>query len=128
MPSIQTQSPKTFNIALFPGGGIGPELTDYVEALLSSVGRTRTNLSFDEEQSPFAIEVDAVFVETLPDRATIERPRNDLNFPIIANIIEGGNRENVSSCRLAGIGYSAVLYPSTLLAAKIKSVREVRKV
>ncbi|KAL4938231.1 hypothetical protein BDV06DRAFT_215274 [Aspergillus oleicola] len=70
------------------------------------------------------IGVDAVFVEALPDKATMARLRNDLDFPVIANIIEGGKTENVSACDLAGIGYSAVLYPWILVAAKIKSVRE----
>ena len=70
------------------------------------------------------IGVDAVFVEALPDRESMERLRKDLNFPVIANIIEGGKTQNLSAKDLAEIGYSAVSYPWTLVAAKLKSIRE----
>ncbi|KAL4864723.1 hypothetical protein BDV12DRAFT_188687 [Aspergillus spectabilis] len=71
-----------------------------------------------------AIGVDCVFVEAVPDRASMERLRRDLDFPMLANIIEGGKTENLSAKELAEIGYSAVAYPWTLVAAKLKSVRE----
>ncbi|KAL2822119.1 Phosphoenolpyruvate/pyruvate domain-containing protein [Aspergillus granulosus] len=71
-----------------------------------------------------AIGVDCVFVEALPDRATMARLQSDLNFPLMANIIEGGKTENLSAGELAGIGYSLVTYPWTLVAAKLRSVRE----
>ncbi|KAH7378003.1 putative isocitrate lyase/malate synthase [Cadophora sp. MPI-SDFR-AT-0126] len=70
------------------------------------------------------IGVDCVFVEALPDRATMEKMRKDLDFPCLANIIEGGKTENISASELAGLGYSAVAYPWTLVAAKLKSIRE----
>lgn len=68
--------------------------------------------------------VDCVFVEALPDRATMEQFRRDIDFPSFANIIEGGKTENLSAADLAGLGYSAVAYPWTLVAAKLKSIRE----
>ncbi|KAL4922381.1 Pyruvate/Phosphoenolpyruvate kinase-like domain-containing protein [Aspergillus aurantiobrunneus] len=71
-----------------------------------------------------ALGVDAVFVEALPDRAAMARLRRDLDFPVFANIIEGGKTENVSAAELAGMGFSAVAYPWTLVAAKLKGVRE----
>ncbi|KAL5336606.1 Pyruvate/Phosphoenolpyruvate kinase-like domain-containing protein [Aspergillus crustosus] len=70
-----------------------------------------------------AIGVDCVFVEALPDRASMARLRRDLDFPVFGNIIEGGKTENLSAGELAGIGFSAVAYPWTLVAAKLKSVR-----
>lgn len=70
------------------------------------------------------IGVDAIFVEALPDRATMERLRKDLNFPVFANIIEGGKTEELSAQDLAQLGYSMVAYPWTLVAAKLKSIRE----
>lgn len=70
------------------------------------------------------IGVDAIFVEALPDRATMERLRKDLDFPVFANIIEGGKTEELSAQDLAQIGYSMVGYPWTLVAAKLKSIRE----
>lgn len=70
------------------------------------------------------IGVDAIFVEALPDRETMERLRKDLDFPLLANIIEGGHTENLSANDLAGLGYSVVAYPWTLVAAKLKGIRE----
>lgn len=71
-----------------------------------------------------AIGVDCVFVEALPDKETMARLRADLDFPVFGNIIEGGKTENVSAKELGEIGYSAVAYPWTLVAAKLRSVRE----
>lgn len=68
--------------------------------------------------------VDCVFVEAPPDLATLKRLRKDLDFPCLANIIEGGKTENLSAGDLAGLGYSMVCYPWTLVAAKLRSIRE----
>jgi 2-methylisocitrate lyase-like PEP mutase family enzyme len=70
------------------------------------------------------IGVDCLFLEALPDRATMERALKELAFPCFANIIEGGKTENLSAKDLAAIGYSAAAYPWTLVAAKIKFIRE----
>lgn len=70
------------------------------------------------------IGVDAVFVEALPNRESMARLRKDLNFPVFANIIEGGKTENLSAKELGELGYSGVAYPWTLVAAKLKSIRE----
>ncbi|KAK2926177.1 hypothetical protein FoTM2_014546 [Fusarium oxysporum f. sp. vasinfectum] len=70
------------------------------------------------------IGVDAVFVEALPDHESMERLRKDLDFPVVANIIEGGKTQNLSAKDLAELGYSIVCYPWTLVAAKLKSIRE----
>jgi hypothetical protein len=39
-------------------------------------------------------------------------------------VIEGGKTENLSANDLAAMGFSAVAYPWTLVAAKLKSIRE----
>ncbi|KAK2731122.1 carboxyvinyl-carboxyphosphonate phosphorylmutase, partial [Colletotrichum kahawae] len=70
------------------------------------------------------IGVDAVFVEALPDRETMARLRKDLDFPLFANIIEGGKTENLSAKELGEVGYCGVAYPWTLVAAKLRSIRE----
>lgn len=70
------------------------------------------------------IGVDAIFVEALPDRESMARLRKDLNFPVFANIIEGGKTENLSANDLAELGYCGVAYPWTLVAAKLKGIRE----
>ncbi|KAJ9640385.1 hypothetical protein H2201_002567 [Coniosporium apollinis] len=70
------------------------------------------------------IGVDAVFVEALPDRESMRKCVEELDMPTFANIIEGGKTENLSAKDLAELGFSAVAYPWTLVAAKLKSIRE----
>ncbi|CAI7661652.1 hypothetical protein N7533_006140 [Penicillium manginii] len=70
------------------------------------------------------IGVDAIFIEALPDRDAMKRCADELDIPVFANIIEGGKTENLSAKELAELGYSAVAYPWTLVAAHLKSVRE----
>ncbi|KAI7775863.1 hypothetical protein LA080_006154 [Diaporthe eres] len=70
------------------------------------------------------IGVDAVFVEALPDRESMERCVRELDMPVFANIIEGGKTENLSAKDLAELGFCAVAYPWTLVAAKLRSIRE----
>ncbi|KAI8247044.1 hypothetical protein K4K53_002235 [Colletotrichum sp. SAR 10_77] len=85
-------------------------------------------LGYDEALSrakkAIEIGVDAVFVEALPDRETMARLRKDLDFPLFANIIEGGKTENLSAKELGELGYCGVAYPWTLVAAKLRSIRE----
>ncbi|KAI9930248.1 hypothetical protein MW887_012061 [Aspergillus wentii] len=68
--------------------------------------------------------VDAVFVEALPDRAAMKKCVAELQLPMLANIIEGGKTENLPASELAGLGFAAVAYPWTLVAARIKSIRQ----
>lgn len=67
---------------------------------------------------------DAVFVEALPDRQTMQKFAADIDFPCMANIIPGGLTEVVSGKSLASMGYAAVAYPFTLLAAQISATRK----
>ncbi|KAJ5678940.1 hypothetical protein N7462_007184 [Penicillium macrosclerotiorum] len=70
------------------------------------------------------IGVDAIFIEALPDRDAMKRCAEEINVPVFANIIEGGKTENLSAKELAELGYSAVAYPWTLVAAHLRSIRE----
>lgn len=87
------------------------------------------------------IGVDAVFVEALPDKDAMTRCVQELEMPVFANseflkclhwalvansneVIEGGKTENLSAKDLAQLGFCAVAYPWTLVAAKLKSIRE----
>lgn len=70
------------------------------------------------------IGADCIFVEALPDLATMQRLRKDLDFPVMGNIIEGGKTENLSAKNMAELGYSMVCYPWTLVAARLRSIRE----
>lgn len=85
-------------------------------------------LGYDEAitraRKAIEIGVDAVFIEALPDQASMQQARKDLNFPMFANIIEGGKTENLSAKELGELGYCAVAYPWTLVAAKLRSIRE----
>ena len=47
-----------------------------------------------------------------------------INLPTFANIDEGGLTENFSAEDLAELAFCAVAYPWTLVAAKLKSIRE----
>ncbi|CAI7568990.1 unnamed protein product [Penicillium bialowiezense] len=69
------------------------------------------------------IGVDAIFVEALPDRAAMKRCAEELDIPVFANIIEGGKTENLSAKDLAELGFCAVAYPWSLVAAHLKAVR-----
>ncbi|CBF87485.1 uncharacterized protein ANIA_09369 [Aspergillus nidulans FGSC A4] len=70
------------------------------------------------------IGADAVFVEALPDRDAMKRCVQELQMPMLANIIEGGMTENLSAKELASLGFAAVAYPWTLVAAKLKAIKD----
>lgn len=70
------------------------------------------------------IGVDAIFIEALPDKASMKHAIKEIDIPVFANIIEGGKTENLSAKDLASLGFSAVAYPWTLVAAHLKSIRE----
>ncbi|KAH7403426.1 Pyruvate/Phosphoenolpyruvate kinase-like domain-containing protein [Cadophora sp. MPI-SDFR-AT-0126] len=70
------------------------------------------------------IGVDAVFIEALPDQDAMRKAVKEVGAPIFANIIEGGKTENLSAKDLAELGFCAVAYPWTLVAAKLRSIRE----
>lgn len=70
------------------------------------------------------IGADLVFIEALPDRAAMQKAVNELKFPLMANIIEGGLTENLSAQELAKIGFSLAVYPFSILAAKLTAVRQ----
>lgn len=70
------------------------------------------------------IGVDAVFIEALPTREAMRKAVQEADMPIFANIIEGGKTENLSAKDLADMGFCAVAYPWTLVAAKLRSIRE----
>lgn len=80
--------------------------------------------ALERAKQAIKIGVDCVFVEALPDGDTMLRLRQDLDFPVFANIIEGGKTENLSAKKLGELGYCSVAYPWTLVAAKLKSIRE----
>jgi 2-methylisocitrate lyase-like PEP mutase family enzyme len=70
--------------------------------------------------------VDCIFVEALPNRATMAQLAADLpGFPLMVNIMPGGRTENVPAAELGRIGYAVASYTVALLGARIKAEREV---
>ncbi|KAF7195225.1 Carboxyvinyl-carboxyphosphonate phosphorylmutase [Pseudocercospora fuligena] len=67
---------------------------------------------------------DAIFVEALPNRESMKKAIFELQIPMLANIIEGGMTENLSAKDLAEMGFACVAYPWTLVAAKIKAIKD----
>lgn len=70
------------------------------------------------------IGADAILVEALPNRDAMRRCVREVQLPVWANIIEGGKTENLSATELAGMGFAAVAYPWTLVAAHLKGLRD----
>lgn len=70
------------------------------------------------------IGVDMVFIEAMPERATMQRAVKAFDIPLLANIIEGGKTENLSAAELSAMGFAMVAYPITLVAAHLKSTRK----
>lgn len=73
----------------------------------------------------FDIGVDAVFVEAPSTVAEIETVAARLadKGPLLLNMAEGGRTPLLSAARIAELGFSLVLYPSTLLLRIIKAMR-----
>ena len=73
------------------------------------------------------IGVDIIFIEAIPDLATMREIIKEVDFPICANMIEGGKSENVSASVLAEAGFAVAGYPITLIAAHLNGLREALK-
>jgi len=82
------------------------------------------NEAISRTQELIRIGVDAVLIEALPDKDAMRKAVKEVGAPIFANIIEGGKTENLSAKDLGELGFCAVAYPWTLVAAKLKSIRE----
>lgn len=70
------------------------------------------------------IGVDSVFIEAMPDKATISRVIATVpEVPPCAKIIEGGKTENLSAQELAWMAFSVVAYAWMMVAVKMEPVR-----
>lgn len=67
--------------------------------------------------------MDAVFIEALPDVGLMKKAVQEVQAPIFANIIEGGLTQNISAAELSEMGFCAAMYPISLVASHIKSIR-----
>ena len=73
------------------------------------------------------IGVDLIFIEAIPDLAAMKQMVKEVDFPICANMIEGGKSENVAASVLAEAGFAVAGYPITLVAAHLRGLREALK-
>jgi 2,3-dimethylmalate lyase len=82
------------------------------------VARTdaRTGLGLDEaiaRGKAFAkAGADIIFVESPETEAEMERIGQDIDAPLLANMVEGGRTPILPAKRLAAIGYDVAIYPS----------------
>lgn len=68
---------------------------------------------------------DVTFVEAPTSLADMERIGRELSVPQVANIVFGGKTPDLGRERLAGMGFSLVLYANAALQAAVKASREV---
>lgn len=70
------------------------------------------------------IGADIIFIEALPNKEAMKGAIRDVPAPVMLNNLEGGLTEELSAKQLAEMGFAAVSYPLTCVAAKIKSLRK----
>jgi methylisocitrate lyase len=67
---------------------------------------------------------DAIFPEALQGRAEFERFARDVKAPLLANMTEFGRTPYLTVDEFAGIGYSMVIFPVTLMRLMMKTVEQ----
>jgi methylisocitrate lyase len=65
---------------------------------------------------------DWIFPEALTDKAEFERFAKQVDVPLVANMTEFGKSPLLSFQELAELGYSAVLYPASLLRIAMRAM------
>ncbi len=73
-------------------------------------------------QAYLAAGADWIFPEALADRNEFSRFADEVDAPLVANMTEFGKSPLLTLDELAELGYSAVLYPVTLLRVAMKAV------
>ncbi|HZL88100.1 MAG TPA: methylisocitrate lyase [Pirellulaceae bacterium] len=66
---------------------------------------------------------DWIFPEALTTKEEFERFAREIDAPLVANMTEFGKSPLLSLAELADLGYSAVLYPVTLLRVAMKAMQ-----
>lgn len=69
---------------------------------------------------------DAIFVESPPDRATLELLARELaDVPLVANLVEGGRTPLLSHQELTALGFQLVLHPGLTTRVSAAAAEEV---
>jgi 2-methylisocitrate lyase-like PEP mutase family enzyme len=68
---------------------------------------------------------DATFVEAPLEEAELARITRELSAPQVANIVFGGLTPDIGRAKLAGMGFSLVLYANASLQAALKAAQDV---
>lgn len=85
-------------------------------------GVTNIEDAIDRAKRYLEAGADWIFPEALANRAEFERFADAVDAPLIANMTEFGKSPLLSVSELAGLGYSAVLFPVTLLRVAMKAM------
>ncbi len=67
---------------------------------------------------------DAIFPEALQGREELERFARDVKAPLLANMTEFGQTPYLTVDEFAGMGYSMVIFPVTLMRLMMKTVEQ----
>jgi len=68
--------------------------------------------------------VDALFVEAPESVAELETVGKSFSAPLVVNMAEGGRTPILPPAELARLGFSIILYPSTILLRQIKAIED----
>jgi len=68
--------------------------------------------------------VDALFVEAPESVAELETVGKSFAAPLVVNMAEGGRTPILPPAELARLGFSIILYPSTILLRQIKAIED----
>ena len=97
-------------------------LTLVIIARTDARGVTSLEDAIYRSQAYLAAGADWIFPEALADRNEFSRFADEVDAPLVANMTEFGNSPLLTLDELAELGYSAVLYPVTLLRVAMKAV------
>ena len=71
---------------------------------------------------------DMIFVEAPRDRDELQRIADEIDRPLVANMVKGGKTPLLSAAELEALGYKLAIYASDVQRAAIYGMREVLKV
>jgi carboxyvinyl-carboxyphosphonate phosphorylmutase len=71
---------------------------------------------------------DMIFVEAPRDRDELQRIADEIDRPLVANMVKGGKTPLLSAAELEALGYKLAIFASDVQRAAIYGMREVLKV
>lgn len=98
-------------------GKIGAAVEARVDADFTIIARTdaRESLGLDEairrSHEYLAAGADCIFLEAMLDVNEMKRVRDEIDAPLLANMVEGGKTPWLTTKELEALGYNLVIYP-----------------